>query len=82
MMDFTVQLKDTRFYQEIREEVALETFLKPLLTKRFGELPETICQRLENADIEQMEQWVESLVDAPSLDAVFKDSDLSNDGNE
>lgn len=83
MMDcFTIQLKDTRFSQEIREEVAREMFLKPLLIKRFGELPETILQRMENVDIEQLEQWVVALVDAPSLDAVFKESELANDGNE
>ena len=89
-----VQLKKTRFYQEIAEEERLEgmqigmkagmqagkqegkqegevLFLKKLLTKRFGSLPDAVIAKLERADTAQLELWGERMLDAKALGEVF-----------
>jgi predicted transposase YdaD len=47
------------------------TLLLRLLRKRFGELPEWVRARLEQASIEQLEHWGEQLLQADSLEALF-----------
>ena len=42
------------------------------LARRFGPLPVGVRQRLENATPGQLEVWAEKLLDAPTLDDVFK----------
>ena len=48
------------------------TVLERQLTKRFGPLSAETRQRLTQATPEQMETWVERLIDAPTLSAVFE----------
>jgi len=45
--------------------------LQKLLTKRFGALPEAIRERLNGATSEQLERWIDVVLDAPTLSAVF-----------
>ncbi|MCK9247019.1 MAG: DUF4351 domain-containing protein, partial [Anaerolineaceae bacterium] len=45
--------------------------LKRLLTRRFGRLPATVLQQLEQANTDQLERWAESVLDALTLDDVF-----------
>ncbi len=45
--------------------------LARLLTRRFGPLPEELRQRLDNATGEQLEHWTDTVLDAPTLSAVF-----------
>ena len=69
-----VQLKQTRFYQEVMEEGALQgetQFLSRLLSKRFGPLPDWAQQNLVHADISKLELWGERLLDAKTLAEVF-----------
>ncbi|MFZ4536837.1 DUF4351 domain-containing protein [Propionivibrio sp.] len=47
--------------------------IERLLTKRFGPLPDSARARLHTATTDQLESWVDRVLDAPSLDAVFGD---------
>jgi len=55
---------------EIRGEVKV---LTKFLERRFGPLPPSIRTRIESADIESLDRWVDRLPDASTLDAVFVD---------
>ncbi len=44
-----------------------------LLGRRFGSVPEAIQQRVSAASIEALDQWLDRVLDAPTLDAVFDD---------
>lgn len=81
-----IELKQTRFYQEVIEEGRQEgrhegryegrhegeqILLQRMLTRRFGKMPEWAEARLQQASPEQLEQWADRLLDAPTLDAVF-----------
>ena len=52
-----------------REEAA--AIVAKLLTKRFGPLPESVRARMAQATLEQLDEWAERLLDAPSLEAVL-----------
>jgi predicted transposase YdaD len=56
--------------QEGRQE-GEALLLRRQLGKRFGELPEWVWPRLQQAQPEQLERWGERLLDADSLPAVF-----------
>ena len=45
--------------------------LRRLLVRRFGELPEAVQAQIGNAHPQQLQQWFDRAVDAPSLEAVF-----------
>ena len=42
------------------------------LTRRFGPLSEETMRRIEAAPLEQLEQWAENILDAATLEDVFK----------
>ena len=44
------------------------------LAKRFGPLNAETLTRLQTATCEQLESWAENLLDAATLDEVFKDN--------
>jgi predicted transposase/invertase (TIGR01784 family) len=48
------------------------TILERLLTRRFGALPASAQARLEQANLEEMETWLERVLDADTLAAVFE----------
>ena len=48
--------------------------LLKLLQQRFGELPDGVADRLATAAPEQLEQWGERLLSAPTLEAIFQES--------
>ncbi|MGH8476025.1 MAG: DUF4351 domain-containing protein [Methylococcales bacterium] len=111
---FHVELKQTRFYQDVFREGEMEgkkegrkegrieglkegqkegrkeglkeghqegqkegrhqgerLVLRRMLVKRFGALPEWAEQRLNDADIAQLEQWTDRILDASALNEVF-----------
>lgn len=45
--------------------------LERQLTRRFGDLPAWVRKRLGSATEAQLERWTESVLDAPSLSAIF-----------
>ena len=47
------------------------TMLERLLSKRFGDLGEETHLRLQNATLEQLNHWVDRILDEPTLSAVF-----------
>ena len=73
-----IELKQTRFYQEVVEEGRQEgrqegeqIMLQRMLTRRFGGVPDWAQKRLIEAGPEQLEQWADRLLDAPNLETVF-----------
>lgn len=46
--------------------------LRRLLERRFGALPEWAVSRLQTADTTALETWGLRLIDAPSLEEVFR----------
>ena len=58
--------------QEGRQE-GERLLLERLLTRRFGPLPEWTSRKLEEATLAQLEKWGDAILDAPSLEAVFRD---------
>ncbi len=46
--------------------------LRRQLLRRFGTLPRTAVDRLDNASTDQLELWAEQLLDAHTLDEVFR----------
>jgi predicted transposase YdaD len=88
-----VDLKQTRFYQDVHAEGKLEgklegkaegklegrrseaaEMLKRLAQLRFGALPGDVHTIIASADIAQLEEWLERLLTAPNLAAIFSDS--------
>ncbi len=61
-----ITLKETRLYQEIKEEEA-QSLIFRLLNRRVGELPQEIRQRVENLSLEQLENLGEALLDFNSM---------------
>ena len=51
-------------------EGKLETLTR-LLTRRFGPLPEWVAERLASASVEQLDAWIDSVVDAATLAEVL-----------
>ena len=64
--------------EQIREQRGAQKgaarIIQRLLTKRFGPLKAETLTRLQTAPCEQLESWAENLLDAATLDEVFKDN--------
>jgi predicted transposase YdaD len=56
--------------QEGRQEGKSEALAR-LLEKRFGPIPSSVAARVANATPTQLEAWLEAILEAPALDAVF-----------
>jgi predicted transposase/invertase (TIGR01784 family) len=50
--------------------------LRRLLSKRFGELPAQLSARVNEATPAQIEQWLDRIFDAKSLDEIFSDTTM------
>jgi predicted transposase YdaD len=80
-----IDLKQTRFYQEIAEEERQEgrqegvligeaRLLKKLLERRFGSLPVWVSAKLNSASEMELEHWGEAVLSAATLNAVFNEN--------
>jgi len=49
-----------------------QVLMQKLLTKRFGPLPAEVLEQLACASTEQIETWADRVLDAASLDEVFR----------
>jgi predicted transposase YdaD len=58
--------------QEGRQE-GERLLLERQLIRRFGALPDWVSRKLEEATTDQLEQWGEAILDAPSLESVFRE---------
>ena len=47
--------------------------LSRLLQRRFGPLPPAVQSRIAGATLEELDGWVDQVLDAPSLEAMFGD---------
>ena len=45
--------------------------LQKLLTKRFGTLPPEVVGQISVASVQQIDTWIDRVLDAESLDSVF-----------
>jgi hypothetical protein len=86
MGNITFDIKDHPFLNDVFEKGVVEGFdkgklegetrgraetLLRQLRKRYGAVPDTVIDRVHAAGIEDLDQWVDAVLDAPSLDAVF-----------
>ena len=83
-----VELKQTRFYRDVFTEGLVEgrqegrqegilvgesTLLERQLIRRFGPIGLATRKRLKNATAEQLEHWADNILEAQSLQDVFKE---------
>jgi hypothetical protein len=75
----TAMTLEQQFRQEGRQEGLQEglqkgerLLLERQLTRRFGPLPDWVGRSLEEATTHQIERWGEAVLDAPSLESVFR----------
>lgn len=64
-----------RIEQKVREEFMQEraaTMLR-LVEKRFGPVPETTRDRIGHASKDELDRWLDRILDAPSIDALLAD---------
>jgi len=57
--------------EEGRRQEAI-SMLTRFLSKRFGPLDEVTQERLQKAEVEQLEAWSDRVLDAESIDEVFQ----------
>jgi predicted transposase YdaD len=53
-----------------KTEGKAETLLR-LLERRFHDVPETYRAQVLAAGVEQLDAWIDAVLDAPSVDAIF-----------
>jgi predicted transposase YdaD len=61
-----ITLKETQVYREIKEEgrkVEARSLILRQLTRRVGELPQELCDRIEVLSLEDLEALGEALLD-------------------
>ena len=46
--------------------------LAKVLTRRFGKLPSDVEERINAAELAELEQWYDRAIDAPDLNSVFE----------
>ena len=62
-------------FQEGKQEglqLGEKTVIKRQIIRRFGEVPAWVEEHLAKATVEELEQWAECILDASSLEGVFK----------
>jgi len=57
-------------WQEGRQEGEANTLVR-LLERRFGAVPDSVRKRVATASPEQIDTWLDTVIDAESLDEVF-----------
>ena len=71
-----IELKQTRFYQDVfkegRQEGEAAVLLK-LLTQRFGPVSDALQARIKAADAETLLTWAERILSASCLEEIFDD---------
>ena len=63
-----------RMMEKLKAEGRVEGEAKSLtrlLERRFGPLPAAVKSRIDGADLNQLDAWIDRVLDAKSLDAMF-----------
>ena len=68
------RVPDERFNTLLGKLEGQVAVLYRLLTRRFGLISEATQARLDNATLEQLEQWTDNILQAATLDDVFKEN--------
>ncbi|WPL10430.1 DUF2887 domain-containing protein [Thiorhodovibrio litoralis] len=78
MFQTLTPLQEPRAYQEIFAQGEIEgeikgkvRSLKRLLARHFGTIPDWAEERLNKADGEQLDLWLDAVLDSSSLEALF-----------
>ena len=50
------------------------SILNRLLERRFGNVPSAVRARVWSAPVHELDAWLDGVLDAPTLDAVFEDT--------
>ena len=58
-------------HEQSLERLEAERLMKRLVERRFGVEAASIEARLDGASLEQLEGWLDCIMDAPTLDALF-----------
>ena len=66
------QIGEQRGEQRAKQETQSKMLLR-LLTRRFGDVPTALQERIKNATQEQIEAWFDAGIEAKTLGDVFKD---------
>lgn len=81
MLNLSATIQETPLYQEIyaEGEAAGEArgkagSLKHLLTRRLGALPEWAMQRIDTATMDQLDAWLDGVLDADNLSGLLNSS--------
>jgi hypothetical protein len=77
MLNHLTPLEETRAYQSIfakGEAKGKGEDLQRLLTRRFGPLPAWAQARIAQADMAQLDIWLDGILDTPSLEALIGDA--------
>jgi len=59
-----------KWLQEGRQEGEANSLAR-LLERRFGAVPDAVRERVATASLEQLDTWLDAVIDAESLDEVF-----------
>ena len=70
---YEYQTEFAKHYIALGKAEALAAVVTRQLTRRFGPLPATVRERLASASPADLDLWAERLLDASSLEAVFRD---------
>ncbi len=79
-IEWTEQWKQQGFQQGIEQgeikgkQEGEAAVLARLLNKRFGSLDDSTRARLNTAALEQLEHWTDRILDAASIDQIFRDT--------
>ena len=76
----TIEEKEKMEYVTSIERLGMvkgqSSLLKRQLERRFGLLPEWASEKLKSAKSKDLEAWADAILTAPTLEAVFKKSDV------
>jgi len=71
LVNYTYQSDFARKYERQGIEKGVRSTLRKQLASKFGDLPEDIAATLDAGSLEQLEVWIERVLNARTLDEIF-----------
>ena len=59
--------------QAIGQAEGARSVLQDQLSQKFGELPESVSEQIQQADYSQLQRWAKRVIDAESLEQILID---------